>query len=107
MIHKGYTYETASLTLIWEYGNMGIMKTTLEIPTPLYRQAKAKAALEGRKLKDLVAEGLTLVLRSGPPLQAKEEPSAYTVMKDIRGCLDSGLSDLASNPKHMKNFGRE
>ena len=29
------------------------MKTTVEIPNDLYRQAKAEAALRGRKLKDL------------------------------------------------------
>jgi len=34
------------------------MKTTLEIPDDLFREAKAKAALEGIKLKDLVARGL-------------------------------------------------
>jgi hypothetical protein len=88
-------------------GILSAMKTTLEIPTPLYRQAKAKAALEGRKLKDLVEEGLTLVLRSGTALRAKEEPSAYETMKDACGCMDSGVSDLASNPRHMKHFGRE
>ena len=35
------------------------MKTTLDIPDDLYRAAKAKAALENRKIKDLVAEALT------------------------------------------------
>ncbi len=39
------------------------MKTTVEIPERLFRQAKAQAALEGRKLKDLVAEGLRAALR--------------------------------------------
>ena len=34
------------------------MKTTLEIPDDLFREAKAKAALEGIKLKDLVARGI-------------------------------------------------
>lgn len=38
------------------------MKTTVELPDELFRQAKAKAALEGVKLKDLIAEGLRLVL---------------------------------------------
>jgi hypothetical protein len=38
------------------------MKTTIEIPDELFRQAKAKAALDGIKLKDLVAEGLRLVM---------------------------------------------
>ena len=40
------------------------MKTTLEIPDRLFREAKAKAALEGRRLTDLVAEGLTIVLNA-------------------------------------------
>ncbi|HEY2618766.1 MAG TPA: hypothetical protein VGI78_15605 [Acetobacteraceae bacterium] len=38
------------------------MKTTVELPDPHCRQAKAEAALRGRKLKDLVEEGLRLVL---------------------------------------------
>ncbi len=38
------------------------MKTTLEIPDDLYRQAKVRAAQENRKIKDLVSEGLMLVL---------------------------------------------
>ncbi len=47
------------------------MKTTLEIPDELYRQAKVRAAQENRKVKDLVSEGLRLVLgltkeQSGP-----------------------------------------
>ena len=38
------------------------MKTTVEVPDDLYRRAKAEAALRGRKLKDLIEEGLRLVL---------------------------------------------
>lgn len=38
------------------------MKTTLEIPDDLYRQAKVQAAQDNRKMKDLVSEGLRLVL---------------------------------------------
>lgn len=40
----------------------GFVKTTLEIPDELFRAAKAKAAIEGIKLKDLLAEGLRLRL---------------------------------------------
>lgn len=39
------------------------MKTTLEIDDALYREAKAMAALTGRKMKDLVTEGLERVVR--------------------------------------------
>ena len=34
------------------------MRTTIDIPEPLLRKAKAKAALEGKKLKDVVNEAL-------------------------------------------------
>jgi hypothetical protein len=40
------------------------MRTTVELPDDLFRKAKARAAMQGRALKDLVAEGLTLVLRT-------------------------------------------
>ncbi len=40
------------------------MRTTVELPDELLRQAKARAALQGRALKDLVAEGLRLVLQN-------------------------------------------
>jgi hypothetical protein len=35
------------------------MKTTLEIPDRLFERVKAKAALEGVKIKDVVANALT------------------------------------------------
>ena len=35
-------------------------KTTIELPDDLYRRAKLEAAESGRKLKDLVEEGLHL-----------------------------------------------
>ena len=34
------------------------MKTTLEIPNPLFKRVKAHAAMEGMKLKDVVASAL-------------------------------------------------
>src|SRR5580704_12266503 len=41
------------------------MKTTIELPDALYHRAKSMAALRGRKFKDLVEEGLRLVVE-GP-----------------------------------------
>ena len=41
------------------------MKTTLDIPDELFREAKATAARNGAKFKDLVADGLRLVLGIG------------------------------------------
>jgi predicted component of type VI protein secretion system len=81
------------------------MKTTVELPDELYRKAKAEAALRGRKLKDLVEEGLRLVL--GVPRKGAQRPSLADLMKDARGVVDSGVPDLASNPKHLAGFGRD
>jgi hypothetical protein len=38
------------------------MKTTVEIPDDLFRRAKAKAALEGTTLRELMTQGLEMVL---------------------------------------------
>jgi hypothetical protein len=44
-----------------------VMKTTLEISDSLFREVKAKAAMEGCKLKDFVSEGLVLRLHQSAP----------------------------------------
>jgi hypothetical protein len=72
------------------------MKTTVEVPDDLYCQAKAEAALRGRKLKDLLEEGL----------QTRRNRSLAELMKRAQGVIDSGVPDLASNPEHLKGFGR-
>ena len=80
------------------------MKTTVEVPDELYRRAKAEAALRGRKLRDLVEEGLRLVLEA--PHRAGRRSNLAGLTKRARGMIDSGVSDLASNPEHLAGFGR-
>jgi len=81
------------------------MKTTVEVPDDLYRRAKAAAALRGRKLKDLIEEGLRLVLES--PQKPLRRPSLAGLMKRARGTVNSGIADLASSPRHLSGFGRD
>jgi hypothetical protein len=81
------------------------MKTTVEMPDDLYRRAKAEAALRGRKLKDLVEEGLRLVLEA--PRGTDARPNLAALMKRARGVVDSRVPDLASNPEHLAGFGRD
>jgi hypothetical protein len=83
------------------------MKTTVELPDELARRVKAEAALRGQKLKDLVAEGLRLVLET-PRRSAGQTapPSLGELMRSACGVVDSGVPDLASNPAHLKGFGR-
>ena len=80
------------------------MKTTVEVPDELYRQAKAEAALRGRKVKDLIEEGLRLVLQAP---RKRSSPRLAELMKPARGVVASGVPDLASNPEHLAEFGRD
>ncbi len=47
------------------------MKTTLEIPDPLFRKAKATAALQGQTLKQFVTEALNEKLAVTKGVQKK------------------------------------
>lgn len=80
------------------------MKITVELSDELFRKVKAEAALRGRKFKDLVEEGLRLVLQT--PRHERARPRLEALMSPARGVVDSGVADLASNPKHLKGFGR-
>lgn len=88
------------------------MRTTVEIPDELFRRAKSEAALRGRKLKDLVEEGLRLVLAApsgagdAPTDKPPKKPSAHDLLKDLIFDVDDGPDDLASNPKYFDDFGR-
>jgi hypothetical protein len=81
------------------------MKTTFEVPDELYRRAKTEAALRGCKLRDLVEEGLRLVLEA--PRKRRRRSSLAELTKRAGGMIDSGVSDLASNPEHLAGFGRD
>lgn len=43
------------------------MRTTIDLPDELLRQVKAKAALDGLKLKDLITRYVEQGLKGGPP----------------------------------------
>lgn len=85
------------------------MRTTVDIPDKLFRKVKATAALRGKRIKDLVEEGLLLALESQSPGKGGKDksPTAYELMKESIGIADSGLPDLASNPKHLAGLGRD
>jgi hypothetical protein len=103
----GLNPRTARVNIsIWVYATgTRAMKTTVEVPDDLYRRAKAEAALRGRKLKDLVEEGLRLVLEA--PRKTRGQPSLSRLMKRARGVVDSVVADLASNPEHLRGLGRD
>ena len=87
------------------------MRTTVDLPDELYRKAKAEAALRGIRFKDLVEAALSQALLSpdskGSSARRTKRPTLHDLMKDSCGIVDSGVSDLATNPKHMEGFGRD
>jgi hypothetical protein len=58
------------------------MRTTVDLPDELLRRAKARAALQGCSLKDLVADGLRLVLQT--PSARSRIPSRRTQFPIIK-----------------------
>jgi hypothetical protein len=91
------------------------MRTTVDIPDELFRLAKSEAALRGRKLKDLVEEGLRLVIEDikaeEPRVEhgrhaAPRKGSLHEAMQKFCGIIDDGPTDLSTNPKYFEDFGR-
>ncbi len=66
---------------------------------------QAEAALRGCKLKDLIEEGLRLVFAA--PRKTCRNRRLTELIKRAQSMIDSGVPDLASNPDHFKDFGRD
>jgi hypothetical protein len=81
------------------------MKTTVDLPEDVLRRAKAAAALQGRKFRELVLEGILRILDE-PEVPASPQKPAPPRFMDGCGIVNSGVGDLSSNPKHMEGFGR-
>ncbi len=63
------------------------MKTTLELPDPLFRQAKATAAARGQSLKDFVTEALREKMAPAARGAAAIEPEwmrGFGALKQLR-----------------------
>jgi hypothetical protein len=50
------------------------MRTTVDIPDPLYRELKGKAARDGRTVKELVLGAVQLALHAPPKKIMKRKP---------------------------------
>jgi hypothetical protein len=60
------------------------MKTTIEIPEKIFRQAKARAALEGLSLRELVLRGLQMALEV-PPGQSPRQRVSFPIVRAVPG----------------------
>ena len=60
------------------------MKTTIEIPDPLFRKAKSSAAERGQSLKQLVTEALREKLAAGRGAAPSDDPEWMTGFGGLR-----------------------
>ena len=86
---------------IWYY--LSVMTTiSLKIPDELVSRmdavARAKRTSRSALLREALEEKLKATARKAPL-------SLYEQSADLCGQGDSGMGDLASNPKHMEGFG--
>lgn len=58
------------------------MRTTVDIPDPLYRQLKSKAANEGRSVKELILRGVESEL--APTQRKKRHRVSFPIVKSNR-----------------------
>jgi len=81
------------------------MKTTLDIPNDIYRQAKALAALEDIRIKDLVTEGLMLMLEERK--RSRVELTPLEVLREVRRRPLHTPKDVASIIENSRVLRRE
>ena len=82
-----------------------IVKTvTIKLPEPLALRLEQRAKRLGVSKSSILRDSLERDLNEGAKVE--EEPSVYDLTRADCGCFDSGLTDLATNPKHLEGFGR-
>ena len=57
------------------------MRTTVDIPDPLYREMKVRAAKEGTTLKEMILEAVTVKLRTGKATKKPEKRARFPVVR--------------------------
>jgi hypothetical protein len=80
------------------------LKTTVEIPDDLFRKAKAKAALEGIPLRDLVVYGLQLAMNEpSSGASTKMRRVQFPLIKQRPGSMPLTDEDVSAALTAMDN----
>jgi hypothetical protein len=66
------------------------MRTSLDIPDPIYREIKVRAASEGTTIREIILEGLAIRLRSGTTAQREGGPRFPVIRSKNPGSLKLG-----------------
>lgn len=83
-----------------------LIKTTIDIPEPLYKKAKIRAIEQGQTLKQLVLTSLERELEN-PPI-AQEPPASYWVnrrlLPEFKRLSDAGLMKLSPGERTIDDL---
>lgn len=75
------------------------MKTTLDIDDNLYREVKALSAMTGRRMTDLINEGLRHVLNPPPPAPAvSSRRAALTELRQWFRATEKAMKKAGPGP---------
>lgn len=81
------------------------MKTlSIKVPEELAVRIEKRAKSLGISKSALIRQSIEEEIRHHATVE--EAPSAYDLMRQDIGCIDSGEGDLSTNPKHFKEFGK-
>lgn len=77
---------------------------SIEMPEALAERITEAATAEGVSREEFLRKAAIERLAK-PSQKSGKSPTAYDLSADLCGSLDSGVTDLASNPKYLEGFG--
>ena len=86
---------------VWYYLSMKTI--SLKLPEAIEARLAARASATGKSKSELTREALTRLLDAGAADGAGV--SCFDMVRDLVGTAD-GPTDLASNKKHLRGYGR-
>ena len=89
---------------LWQVWDVSTL--TIELPDDLAARLEAVSAQTHVPPAQLVRAALEKALPAPAADWPADGPSLYERMKDFIGCIESGVTDLATNPKYMEGFGQ-
>lgn len=75
---------------------------TIKLPDELKKKLQARARASGKSCSALVRHSIEKELIAS---SNGKKPSLLDLFGDLAGKGDSGVTDLATNPKYMEGFG--
>ena len=86
----------------WQKGNTTMKSVSLKVPDELHAKLATLAAQRNVGKSEVLRAALEAYF--GEPVNGSE-PTCADLAGNLIGCLE-GPADLATNPKHMRGYGR-